>query len=104
MMTESIGVVASEFSFRGEMSGIIAYERESAFDRLSQLADSLSESLRFKPELVHTAHIDPDNFTDNVFDRKKSGNEIKDGADTSDINNIELYRVARVFISALRAI
>lgn len=104
MMTESIGVIASEFSFRGEMSGIIAYEQESAFDRLSQMTENLSEKLRFKPELVHTAHIDPDNFTDSFFDRKKSGNEIKDGADTADINNIELYRVARVFISALRAI
>ena len=68
------------------------------------MTESLSETLRFKLELVHTAHIDPDNYTDSFFDRKKSGNEIKDGADAADINNIELYRVARVFISALRAI
>ena len=103
-MTESIGTVASEFSFRGEMSGIIAYEQESAFDRLSQMLENLSGSLGFKPELVHTAHINPDKFTDNFFDREKRGNEIKDEEVSSDINNIELYRVARVFISALRAI
>ena len=104
MMTESIGVVASEFSFRGEMSGYIAYEQDSAYDRLSRMLDDLSETLGFKPELVHTAHINPDKYTDNFFDREKRGNEIKDREDSSDINNIELYRVARVFISAFRAI
>ena len=104
MMTESIGVVASEFSFRGEMSGYIAYEHESAFDRLSQMLDGLGETLGFKPELVHVNHINTNNFTDNFFDREKRENEIKDEEVSSDINNIELYRVARVFISALRAI
>ncbi len=104
MTTVSIGVVAAEFSLKGNMSGYIAYEQPDAFDRLMKLVENLGDDLGFKPELVHSGHINLDKFTDGFFNSEKNKEAIKEKDDSSDINNIELYRVAKTFISALKAI
>ena len=104
MTTISIGVVAAEFSLKGNMSGYIAYEQPDALDRLTKMIESLEDDLGFKPELVHTGHINLDKFTDGFFNSEKNKEAIKDEDNSSDINNIELYRVAKTFISALKAI
>ena len=104
MSTVSCGMIAAEFSLRGNMSGYIAYESDEAYSRLGDQMDKFTEALGFSPELVHSDRIDPDNYTDGFFNFEKAQNGIKDEAGLSDINNIELYRTARSFISVLKAI
>ncbi|MCR4595238.1 MAG: DUF6240 domain-containing protein [Lachnospiraceae bacterium] len=104
MSTVSCGMIAAEFSLRGNMSGYIAYESDEAYSRLGDQMDKFTEALGFSPELVHSDRIDPDNYTDGFFNFEKAQNGIKDEAGASDINNIELYRTARSFISVLKAI
>lgn len=106
MSTVSIGMIAAEFSLRGSLSGYIAYESDEAYSRLGDHMDRLTEALGFSPELVHSDNIDPDKYTDGFFNfnSEKAQNGIKDDDNSSDINNIELYRTARSFISVLKAI
>lgn len=104
MNTDGLGMIAAEFSLRGNMSGYIAYESDAASERLKGMMDGLADMLGFAPELVRSDVINPDRYTDGFFGSEKKQNGIKDDGDSADINNIELYRVARSFISALKAI
>ncbi|MBQ9333947.1 MAG: hypothetical protein IJS12_06385 [Lachnospiraceae bacterium] len=104
MATESVGMIAAEFSFSGETSGYIAYEQSDAATRLGELMGRFEEMLGFTPEMVRTDRINPDKYTDGIFNNEKARNRLKENNDPSDINNIELYRVARSFISILKDI
>ena len=102
MTTVSIGTVASEFSYSNGMSGYIAYEQPQAAERLKARADELTEALGFMPELISVRSIDTEKYTDQFASDEKSAKNLKEEADPSDINNIELYRVARSFIRILK--
>ncbi|MCR5594536.1 MAG: DUF6240 domain-containing protein [Lachnospiraceae bacterium] len=108
MTTEVLGNIAAEFTLRGGASGYIAYEKDEAKDRLNDMLDSLVEELGFVPGLIRTDRINLDKYTDGFLNPEKNkneaGNEIKNQTEESDINNIELYKTARNFISALKAI
>ena len=102
MTTVSIGTVASEFSYSNGMSGYIAYEQTAAAERLNARAAELTEALGFMPELISVRSIDTEKYTDQFASDEKSEGNLKEEADPSDINNIELYRVARSFIRILK--
>ncbi len=102
MTTVSIGTVASEFSYSNGMSGYIAYEQAEAAERLKARAAELTEALGFMPELISVRAIDTEKYTDQFASDEKSAKNLKEEADPSDINNIELYRVARSFIRILK--
>ena len=104
MATVSVGMIAAEFSLSGKASGYIAYEQDDAASRLSGLMGRFEEMLGFTPEMVRTDRINPDKYTDGIFNNEKARNRLKENNDPSDINNIELYRVARSFISILKDI
>jgi hypothetical protein len=106
MMTVTLGTVAAEFTLRGGASGYIMCESDEAVSRISALADEFEKTLGFRPDPVRAGRVNPEKYTDSFFDHvnEKDKNEIKDEDTSSDINNIELYNVARKFITALKKI
>ncbi len=104
MTTVSIGTVAAEFSYSNGMSGYIAYEQQTAADRLNAAAGELTDALGFMPELISVRSIDTEKYTDQFGYDEKSAGSLKEDGEPSDINNIELYRTARSFIRILKSI
>ena len=104
LVTETIGTVAAEFSFSGKASGYVAYESAEAGERLSRNIDAFTEALGFEPGLIRTAHIDTAKYTDRFGGSEKNKKDVKEDGETTDINNIELYRAAADFIRILKKI
>lgn len=101
LSTEIFGNIAGEFSFAGTPNGYIAYDSENAGSRLMNIMDQLSETLSFVPNLVKTENINLEKYTDDFGLTEKNR---KDTEKSADINNTELYRIAKEFISIVRHI
>ncbi len=104
LATQSIGSVAAEFSFAGSASGYVACETLPALDRLADARDRFIEALGFEPTLVKTDRVDLARYTDRFDAPQKNQKDIKEDEEKTDINNMELYRVATEFIRILKTI
>lgn len=100
----TVGNIAAEFSYANGMSGYVACENSQARDRLSEKMESLAEVVGFTPEIILTDRVDPAKYTDRFGTDEKNRKDLKENDPSSDINNIELYRVAESFIRMIRSI
>lgn len=102
METELMGKLAAQFNFGSTKSGFVAYEKAEGVEFVDSLIATLSEQLPFVPDKIHAPNISLDKFTSEADSKEKSSKGIKEEANGSDINNTELYRVARMFIGKAR--
>lgn len=101
METEELGKVAAQFSLSNSQAGYIAYEKESAAEKIRALSEGMGAILPFIPDAVFAPKLEFEKFTNNISEKQKMADEAKDDTKSADINNTELYRIARQFISAV---
>ena len=104
METETLGKVAAEFDYSGNASGYIAFEQSEVKDRLETFANEIEEKLSFVPELVYAPGLNLDKYDFELGIKENNQIKANDDTESADINNTELYRIAREFIGALKKI
>lgn len=102
--TEGLGRVAAQFDLSGEKSGFVAYNRASSKSAVDDAIVEISEGLSFVPEAIYAEDLDLARFTDKITAKENDIKKPNDVENKADINNTELYRIARKFIGAVNHI